>query len=104
MRNGTSAERLLFIESLGATLGTSIGNGTKNLVTVRQTPVKAQRCAGRDLTRKPARGDGLQAKGRRVMNEDQLRFWHELLAYYHRGLEERQSSAMVSMLAFFHGE
>ena len=38
------------------------------------------------------------------MNEDELRFWHELLAYYHRELEERQSPAMVSMLAFFHGE
>ncbi|MEJ7815211.1 MAG: hypothetical protein WKF53_08540 [Rubrobacter sp.] len=38
------------------------------------------------------------------MNEDQLRFWHELLAYYHRELQERQSPAMVSMLAFFHSE
>ena len=38
------------------------------------------------------------------MNESQLRFWNELLAYYHRELEERQSPAMVSMLALFHGE
>ena len=38
------------------------------------------------------------------MNDNQLRFWNELLAYYRQELEERQSPAMVSMLAFFHGE
>lgn len=38
------------------------------------------------------------------MDQEQQRFWAELLAYYRQELEERQSPAMVSMLGFFHGE
>ncbi|MEW6636139.1 MAG: hypothetical protein AB1425_04910 [Actinomycetota bacterium] len=38
------------------------------------------------------------------MDEEQRRFWEDLLAYYRRELEERQHPAMVSMLSFFHGE
>ncbi len=37
-------------------------------------------------------------------DQEQRRFWEDLLAYYRRELEERQSPAMVSMLGFFHGE
>ncbi len=38
------------------------------------------------------------------MDEEQRRFWEDLLAYYRQELKERQSPAMVSMLGFFHGE
>ena len=38
------------------------------------------------------------------MDEEQRRFWDELLAYCRQELIERQSPAMVSMLGFFHGE
>ena len=38
------------------------------------------------------------------MNESQLRFWDDLLAYNRQELRERQCPAMVSMLSFFHGE
>jgi hypothetical protein len=38
------------------------------------------------------------------MNEQQRRFWRDLLAYYREELQERQQPAMVSMLGFFHGE
>ena len=38
------------------------------------------------------------------MDEEQRRFWDDLLAYYRQELRERQSPAMVSMLGFFHGE
>ena len=38
------------------------------------------------------------------MDEEQRRFWDDLLAYYRRELEERQHPVMVSMLGFFHGE
>jgi hypothetical protein len=37
-------------------------------------------------------------------DQERRRFWEDLLAYYRRELEERQSPAMVSMLGFFHGE
>ena len=38
------------------------------------------------------------------MDQEQQRFWDDLLAYYRQELQERQSPAMVSMLGFFHGE
>lgn len=38
------------------------------------------------------------------MDQEQRRFWDDLLAYYRQELQERQSPAMVSMLGFFHGE
>lgn len=38
------------------------------------------------------------------MDQEQRRFWDDLLAYYRQELEERRSPAMVSMLGFFHGE
>jgi hypothetical protein len=38
------------------------------------------------------------------MNQEQRRFWDDLLAYYRQELEERRDPAMVSMLGFFHGE
>ncbi len=38
------------------------------------------------------------------MDQEQRRFWEDLLAYYRQELQERQSPAMVSMLGFFHGE
>ena len=38
------------------------------------------------------------------MDDEQRRFWHDLLAYYRRELEERQHPVTVSMLGFFHGE
>ncbi len=38
------------------------------------------------------------------MDQEQRRFWADLLAYYRQELEERQNPAMVSMLGFFHGE
>jgi hypothetical protein len=40
----------------------------------------------------------------RIMDEEQRRFWDDLLAHYRQELKERQSPAMVSMLGFFHGE
>ncbi len=39
-----------------------------------------------------------------IMDEEQRRFWDELLAYYRQELKERQHPAMVSMLGFFHGQ
>ena len=38
------------------------------------------------------------------MDQEQQRFWDDLLAYYRQELQERQSPAMVSMLGFFHGK
>ena len=38
------------------------------------------------------------------MDEEQRRFWDDLLAYYRQELKERRHPAMVSMLGFFHGE
>ncbi len=38
------------------------------------------------------------------MDEEQQRFWDDLLAYYRQELQERQHPAMISMLGFFHGE
>lgn len=38
------------------------------------------------------------------MDQEQRRFWEDLLAYYRQELEERQRPAMVSMLGFFYGE
>ena len=38
------------------------------------------------------------------MDQEQQRFWDDLLAYYRQELQERQRPAMVSMLGFFHGE
>jgi hypothetical protein len=39
-----------------------------------------------------------------IMDQEQRRFWNDLLAYYRQELQERQSPAMVSMLGFLHGE
>lgn len=38
------------------------------------------------------------------MDQEQRRFWEDLLAYYRQELKERQSPTMVSMLGFFYGE
>ena len=37
------------------------------------------------------------------MNEEQRKFWNDLLAYCRHELKERQDPAMVSMLSLFHG-
>ncbi len=39
-----------------------------------------------------------------ISDQERRRFWEDLLAYYRRELEERQSPPMVSMLGFFYGE